>query len=290
MTSYAFGSAPPPGDTGGTPWWSGQTDFQREHIADLAPRFVEQMMASQAAGTLPSSGQIEAARQDTVNTLGGDYTPQSYAPAPQQGGGPMPGWLSGLLGGGGMGIPMPRFNNRGNDAVNMDDPFNQPMGANSIGGYSTRDHQQIARQAGYGGEFGGGLFEAAMVADPSLRERFNSGVNQFSQNAMAPMGQYGGPMDYNPSTPFGTVGQYGGGGMPGGTWVSGGQMYGQQPYGQSYGMSDPFGFGAIDFGYGGQQPYGGTMGYGQQQGALSPFGGYDQSRGAFQFARGGRVR
>ncbi len=196
------------------PYWTGMTEADQQNWQNYDPRFVETMMANSAAGTLPQSSQIEAARQESAGVFNTPYTPTTYAAPPQQQT-DAPWWAKPMTVGGVQGIPMPRggFNNRGNDAVNMDL---------------------------YGGQ-----------------------------------AAYGGPlMDWT-----------GGGQMYGGTQ----QMYGQQPYGQSYGMSDPFGFGMIDFGYGGGQPYGGTMGYGQQQGALQqPYG--DQSRGAFQFARGGRVR
>lgn len=250
------------------PYWTGMTEADQHNWQNYDPRFIETMMANSAAGTLPQPGQIEAARQESAQVFNTPYTPTSYAQPTRNYGndavdksmspqGQIPGWLQSLIPGGGR--------NRGNDAVNMDDPYFKPMGPDSIGGYSTADHQLIGRQAGYTGEFGNGLFEAAMVADPSLRQRFNSGVDRFSQNAQAAMA------DFN---------------MP---YQSFGMHMAPNYGGQSslFGDQQPMGWGQYDFGFGGSTPY--SMGQ-PQQGALNPYptAGYD--RGAFQFARGGRVR
>ena len=254
------------------PYWTGMTEADQANWQNYDPRFVETMMANSAAGTLPQPGQIEAARQETSQVLNTPYNPTSYAQPTRSYGndavdksmspqGQVPGWLQSLLGGG------RGFNNRGNDAVNMDDPYFKPMGPDSIGGYSTADHQLIGRQAGYTGEFGNGLFEAAMVADPSLRQRFNSGVDRFSQNAQAPMA------DFN--MPYPGAGQ------------SFGMNMGSNASGSFFGDQQPMGFGQIDFGYGGSTPY--SMGQ-QNQGALNPYPTAGYERGAFEFARGGRVR
>jgi len=253
------------------PTWTGQTEDQRRALSDPVegnrpdPRWVEQMLAADRAGALPQPAQIEAARQESAQVFNSPYTPTSYyAPAPKaQGGmmsGTMPSWLQGMFG----------VRSRGNDAVDMDNPNFRPMGPNSIGGFSLDDHQRLARTAGYTGEFGNGLFEAAQVADPSLRQRFTGLVDQFSQNAMAPMQQ----MPFAFGAPMFPGGQFG---------------FGQPDAGNFYGDQQPMGWGQYDFGFGGNMPYGQG---GNPQGALQPYGGYNdqQNRGAFQFARGGRVR
>lgn len=264
MTSYAPGYTPAPGEDPMsrpyTPEWVGMSDSDRANWQNYDPAFVESMVSRSAQGGFATPQQIEAGRQETAATLGTQYNPTSYTAPQQTGGGRM--W-----GGGGYDQSGDTPGYGGNAPFGGLPSYFQPMGQNSVGGFSTADHQAIGRQAGYTGEFGNGLFEQAMVADPSLRQRFNAGVDQFSQRANA-----------KPTSGQGWMtGMFGNQGMTPG--VTGNYNMAAQTSG-----GDPFGFGQYDFGFGGQLPYG----YGAQSmsGALNPYAGYgsgEQPRGAFSF-------